>query len=132
MNILVRSLLVYLLLLALPFQGVAMATMLPCAPAQVAPSMAPHHDHQAMLAMQRAAHAPAATGAIVAAAADGGSCAHAAGKCDACAACCLGAMVCATVHVALDSPRGAAIAFDTGFVAAVALALPERPPQASR
>ena len=71
MKILFKSLLVWLLLLALPFQGYASATMLPCAPKQASAAMhdmkhmanmtnmatmsAPGHDHQKMLAAQAAA-----------------------------------------------------------------------------
>jgi hypothetical protein len=126
-NILLRSFIVWCLLLALPLQGFAAATMPACAPVPAAPAMAmamaPHHDHQAMLAMQRAA--PAATD-------DSACAAHAAGKCHACAACCPGAMPCASLRLAPGSAPNAAITLYSGFLPVVDLALPERPPQAAR
>lgn len=122
-----KSLLVWLLLLALPFQGYAAATMLPCAPAQQSATvrapvmdMRVPHDHQKMLAAMAAAH-------------DGGDTHspshHDGGNCKSCAACCPANLMVTTIAVAADSPHFAIAPFTTGFIPVVDLALPERPPQ---
>lgn len=144
MKILVKSLIVWFLLLAVPFQGFASATMLFCAPMQSPATVAfanvaaaPPHDHQAMLAMQAAGgdhhHAQAAqpTGDDAAGASSSGH--HDGGKCNTCAACCFGASMApsASLRLPVETQRFAAAPFDTGFVPVVELALPERPPQAS-
>lgn len=120
-----------LLLLALPVQGVMAATMLPCALAPAVsmavsmPSMhrgGPLHDHQHMLAAQKAQQHHAH---------DNASQHHHDGKnCNACSACCPGNLMTTSLTVAAMPPQFTAIPFKTGFVALVALALPERPPQA--
>jgi hypothetical protein len=128
-KLLLKSLIVWLLLLAVPFQGFAAATMLSCAPVH-AMQAAGHaqHDQHAMHDQhaQHAQHDQHANDAK--AQAD-----HAGGKCDACAACCIGAAIAPSAAAAmpLESRRFAAIALPIAFVAAVDLALPERPPQAA-
>lgn len=149
MKILVKSLIVWVLLLAVPFQGFASATMLFCAPMQsaallkpamaVAPAGMAMHDHQAMLTMQLAAgdeQAQPGDGAHMSHLAPthhAGHDGHHDGKCNACAACCFGAAMPppAAVPVPVDTQQFAAAPFTTGFVPVVELALPERPPQAS-
>ncbi|MDB5933799.1 MAG: hypothetical protein JWQ01_1143 [Massilia sp.] len=143
-KILVKSLIVWFLLLAVPFQGFASATMLFCAPMQSHSPVAhtdaassEHHDHDAMLAGQHADHDHNISGDHEASPddADHTSMAshHDGSKCNSCAACCFGASMppSGSVRPAIDSQRFSAIPFDTGFVPAVELALPERPPQAS-
>jgi hypothetical protein len=59
MTALFRSFIVWLMLLALPFQGYAAASMMLCAPAAPAPLMEmdqPGHDHAAMMAALHAGH----------------------------------------------------------------------------
>lgn len=143
-KILMKSLIVWFLLLAVPFQGFASATMLFCAPMQPtasAPSSAAspqHHDHHAMLESQHAghdhrqmSHADAATAQD----ADHASTAadHSGSKCNSCAACCFGASMppSVTIRIAVDAQHVTAVPATTGFIPAVELALPERPPQAS-
>jgi hypothetical protein len=144
-KILLKSLIVWLLLLAVPFQGFASATMLMCAPMQsiahgaaVAATPAPPHDHAAMLAAQSAGQEHHATGSSAAAAhADAGDASaaghHASGKCNSCAACCFGAAM-APSHIGgifAEAQNFPVLAFDAGAVPAVDLALPERPPKSS-
>jgi hypothetical protein len=142
---LLKSLIVWLMLLAIPFQGFASATMLVCAPMQSAalvnsiagvPAMT--HDHQAMLAGERAEHDHHA--ANIHAKADqtnpndeSSSSHHAGGKCNSCATCCFGASM-APSHasrIPVETQQFSTIPFDNGFVPTVDLAFPERPPQAS-
>lgn len=130
MKALFRSLLLWLLLLAIPFQGIASAGMLLCAPlpaaahAVAAPAMAERHGHD---------HA-----AMLAAAADAGNSAHdghdAHGptKCGSSGACCIGAALAPSLPGALPElgVPSQSIPFYSGCLPAVDLALPERPPQA--
>jgi len=145
MTTLLRSLVVWLLLLAMPFQAFASATMMPCASqmhdSQSSVVMAPgqdhdhHHDHAAMLAamayagavpqqLHQAHHADHCTNNL--------HNAHA--KCD-CAACCVGAVLASTsmlaVVPALDN-LSEPPALYADFLPAVDLAHPERPPQSPR
>lgn len=122
MKLIHRFLLVWLLLLALPFQGLASASMLACAPAVSAPAMV-----------------------AKTAGADGGHCAahhpnrqrhhghgdHHGGKAGACSACCVGvAMAPAALPALAAAPsRFISIPFRAGHVPSVDLALPERPPR---
>ena len=139
-----KSLIVWFLLLAVPFQGFASATMLMCAPLQsAAPGAAlsstapPSHDHAAMLAEQHAGHEHHATTASAAAphpaAGDQASHHHAGGKCNSCATCCFGAAMPPShvTPVSVESQNFPVVVFDSGFVPAVDLALPERPPKTS-
>jgi hypothetical protein len=151
-----RSLLLWLLLLAIPFQGVASAGMLLCAPgpgpAQAsAPLMAAGHDHAAMLAAAAEAHA--AHGQVQADgadSADGGAPgghgahdghnahdardahdAHGPAKCGTTGACCVGAALAPALPGVLPvmAASSQSIPFYSGQLPAVDLALPERPPQ---
>ena len=123
MTVLLRSLIVWLMLLALPYQGYASATMLLCV-APATPGSTAHvampsgpHDHVAMMAAQtHKKHA--------------GKSAHSAMKCG-------GAACCAAAAPALAAMAGmpvlplvsVAVAFYSDFLPAVDLAHPERPPQ---
>ena len=137
MNTLVRSLLVWLLLLAVPFQGFASASMLLCAPAAPAPVVATAaHDHQAMMATPGHDHAAmlrAMADAHQAHAADTGHDAHDGHHGNgSCASCCIGAAMApaAQLRLALARPDFIAIPFHAGHVPSVDPVLPERPPRA--
>lgn len=124
--------LVWLLLLALPFQGFASATMLPCAPVQSPAAMAAApvmdmsvpHDHQKMLAAHKAALDHHQAG-------DKATAHHEGGNCKSCAACCPGNIMVTAFEIVAATPHFAIVPFTTGFIPVVDLALPERPPQAS-
>lgn len=140
-----RSLIVWLLLLAVPFQGFASATMLMCAPMQstapraaVVSAPAASHDHAAMLAAQSAGQEHHASDAsLTAAHADAGDTSatshHAGQKCNSCAACCFGASMPPShvSRVTAEAQNYPTAALETGSVPAVDLALPERPPKYS-
>jgi hypothetical protein len=120
MTVLLRSLIVWLMLLALPYQGYASATMLLCiAPATAASEQAAMpsgpHDHAAMMAAQ--AH-------------EGGKSTHNGVKCGGTACCAAAAPVLA---LAVNAPAlplvSIAVPFYSDFLPAVDLAHPERPPQ---
>lgn len=116
------------LLLALPFQAFASASMMPLAlrlPAHAQPATAaqlpPCHQGMAMTAAMddkgRAGH-------------DGHAGQHANGKSGSCAACCVGAAMASgvTVPLALAPPRFVSIPFRAGYLPSVDPVLPERPP----
>ncbi|MGV7207403.1 hypothetical protein ACLB1G_06075 [Oxalobacteraceae bacterium A2-2] len=133
MTALFRSFIVWLMLLALPFQGYAAASMMLCAPAAPAPLMEmgqPGHDHAAMMAAMHGDHArayaaqpgdggqhAAAHGdhvGVSAAQVDGGAqlamhgghaakTAHGAIKCGGAAACCVGAALAPDCALALPA-----------------------------
>jgi hypothetical protein len=126
MTLLLRSFIVWLMLLALPYQGYASAQMLLCvvpAPAEARHAVmampAGPHDHAAMLAAQ-AAHQH-----------DGDkSSGHAGTKCSG-AACCAAAAPLLALDLADPALPPATRLFPhyAGFLPAVDLAHPERPPQ---
>ncbi len=128
MKTLLKSLLVWLLLLALPFQGYASATMLPCAPAPAMAAMAAApvmdmsvpHDHQKMLAAMAASQHDGDQSAAAH---------HDGGNCKSCAACCPGNIMVTAFAIVADTPHFALAPFATGFMPVVDLAQPERPPQ---
>ncbi|SFU50881.1 hypothetical protein [Pseudoduganella namucuonensis] len=129
-----RSLLVWLMLVALPFQGFASAGMLLCGPEGQAFAQAQavqgEHDHAAMLAAQEA---QAGHGSAAHAGHDGGDGhdGHGAAKCASAGACCVGAPLAPSVAAGvppLDS-GSQRIPFHTVRPPAVDLAVPERPPQ---
>ena len=140
MTVLLRSLIVWLMLLALPYQGYASATMLLCvAPATAAGPSAyaampsGPHDHAAMMAAQTAhdhtIHATDTAHADHQHGGDGKS-AHSGMKCGGTACCAAAAPV---LTLALDIPSlplvSVAVPFYSDFLPAVDLAHPERPPQ---
>lgn len=126
----IRSLIVWLVLLALPFQGLAAAAAMPCAalartaPAQPAQAGAAMHRHAAMLH-----HGHATPGA----ASDGhhaGPDHHAGAKCGSCSACWVGAaMACAGAAIGAQQAPSATIPFDAGHLPSVHPRLPDRPPR---
>lgn len=132
MKTVLRSLFVWLLLLALPFQGVAAARMLPsagaaagamAAPVHAAPSAHPCHG------MPPAAMATPAGGT------DAGADVHAGGHADGkhhgtCADCCIAvAPIPARIVPPAFAPPSIAIPFHAGHVPSVDPTLPERPPR---
>jgi hypothetical protein len=112
-NLLLRTLIVWLVLLAVPFQGVASAAMMACAPAPAQPSQAMQH-------VAKPAH-------------HGQACKQSTHqtKCDHCAACWAGAAI-ATSLVATFTPQPAAtiaMRADPGQPPSVDLEDPEPPPR---
>jgi hypothetical protein len=143
-KVLLKSLLVWFMLLAVPLQGYASATTLLCAPLGTASgttvllqATGTAHDHRAMSAARHAdhMHATGADASTHQADASGKPSAshHASAKCDSCSDCCFGAVMAASqaTRVPVDAQQFTFIPFDPGSVPAVDLALPERPPQAS-
>jgi hypothetical protein len=132
----VHLVLAWLLMLALPFQGVAAAGMLPCAPAATqltqlitAPAA---HDHAAMMAAAAPADAHCAMQAMPAepAGCHDGDARHGKGSC---ASCCVGAAMAPAALPLLPapaSPDSISIPFRAGHVPSVDPTLLERPPRA--
>lgn len=116
-----RSLLVWLLLLALPLQGFAAAGMLARAATPMAKGMEEHGGHCAGHALQAGQQHDAPPQQ------DG----HHGGKAGACADCCAGAAMAPAVLPALvlAPPHFISIPFRAGHVPSVDPALPERPPR---
>jgi len=120
MTVLFRSFVVWLLLLALPYQGYASAQMVLCAEpapaaAHIATAMpAGPHDHAAMLAAQaKSSHD-----------------AHGSVKCNGSACCSAAAPLLILAFAAPTAPLVARVApVYSDFLPAVDLAHPERPPQ---
>jgi hypothetical protein len=120
-----RSLILWLALLAVPFQGFAAAAMLPCAP--------PAHAHGAAGHGHPALHQHAAHDADADADAAAGHGHHAGAKCGTCAACCVGAAIAppSLPAVASIAPQSLSIPFDIGYLPSVHPTLPDRPPCSS-
>ena len=97
MNTLLKTLIVWLMLVAIPFQGFATAGMPTCASMQAAPvAVTPEHCHDMASAM------PADDGAD-----HTSSLHHTGGKCSSCASCCFGAAMAPSVpgvRVPADTP----------------------------
>jgi hypothetical protein len=144
-KILLKSLIVWLMLLTVPFQGFASATMLFCAPIQTPTTAtttaagvpAAAHDHHAMLMEQGAGHPHHAASDPSAHHHDSSSASaashHDGAKCNSCATCCFGASMppSQASRIPVEAQQFAAIPFENGFVPTVDPALPERPPQTS-
>jgi hypothetical protein len=124
----VRSLLVCFLMLALPFQAYASASMLPrvanaalAAHAAPAAELPPCHQQMAKdhMAMTKASSAH-----------DGDASPHDKSKCGACAACCVGAAMASSLPaaLALAPPSTTSIPFHAGHLPSVDPVLLERPP----
>jgi hypothetical protein len=118
-----RSLIVWLALLAVPFQGFASAAMQPCAPAPAPAHHAAataHHDHG--MQHQHAGHCD-----------DSRQASHQT-KCSHCGACCVGVAIMPAALAAIAPPSRVttAIPFDAGPVPSVHLDHPERPPRFPR
>jgi hypothetical protein len=129
MTVLLRSLIVWLMLLALPYQGYASATMMLCVASTPAADSAGHaampsgpHDHAAMMATQAREVDKSSPGG-----------AHHGVKCGG-TACCAAAAPLATLSV--DEPAlplvTVSVPFYSDFLPAVDLAHPDRPPQDTR
>lgn len=129
MKSIVRSLLLCFLMLALPFQAFAAASMLPRV-AQAAVSM--HADARAELppCHQQVAQAHKAAPIEAAPAHDAKASQHDKGKCGSCAACCVGAAMASSLSaaLALAPPSASSIPFRAGHLPSVDPVLPERPP----
>lgn len=129
MKPILRLLLVCFLMLALPFQAFASASMLPDvghAPASVreAPAAKPQPCHQQRaMADHQASARPAPSH-------DGNAGQHAKDKCGSCAACFVGAALAPSLPaaLALAPPRTVSIPFRAGHLPSVDPVLPERPP----
>jgi hypothetical protein len=125
----VRSLLLCFLMLALPFQAFAAASMLPrvahaAVTAHAAPAAEPPPCHQQMAQEHKASTLKA--GPVHATHASQ----HDKGKCGTCAACCVGAAVASALPaaLALAPPSAVSIPFRAGHLPSVDPVLPERPP----
>jgi hypothetical protein len=118
-NAILRTLIVWLALLAVPFQGFASAAMLPCAPQ----AHQGHHPAHTMTQHSGTAHH-----------CDAGNQLHHETKPSSCGACCAGVAI-APPPLALPSARAGAtfaIVFEPGHVPTVHLDHPERPPRFAR
>jgi hypothetical protein len=120
-----HTILIWLMLLAVPVQGFAAASMLLCEPIVVSHSGSslPHHHDQTQISQgSEHAHDHQHTGNH-----------HTADKCGACAACCIAVAMTAPASAVLpqmhiDSERIAAL---DAFPSSVVPDYPDRPPQAS-
>jgi hypothetical protein len=137
-NTLLRSLIVWLLMLALPYQGLAAAAMVAYAPAHGKPVPAPatpkaQHAQQAQHAQYEMGRPPChETASKVDAAGKGGHTAHgAAATCGNCAACGIGAAALPVSFPALAAspPPVVSILVADNWLPSVHLAQPERPPR---
>jgi hypothetical protein len=120
-----RSLLVCFLLLALPFQAFASASMRPIA------LQLPTHAQSATAAQLPPCHQGAAMKASLDTRDDDGHAGqHAKAKSGSCAACCAGAAMASgvTAPLAPVPPRFVSIPFRAGHLPSVDPVLPERPP----
>ena len=140
MNTILRSLIVWLVLLAVPFQGFASAAMLACGAGHATPAQAamPHVGHamtHGMAGHDMSGHDMAAH--------DHASMAHAASSqpdtfdhggahlCSACSACSIGAAIAPALlpALAVHAAPLLSVPIDDGRLPSVHLALPERPPR---
>ena len=132
-----RSLIVYCMLLALPYQGYAAAAMMACLPSQATAAADAHmvmppgpHDHAAMMAALQQANAEHAAQSSDNASSHAGH-THGSAKCGGSACCVAGAPVLADMlSVPVLPAVSSAVAFYADYLPAVDLAHPERPPQA--
>ena len=133
MNTLLRTLTLWLVLLAVPFQGFASAAMLGCGvgsmghtmPAPSAPADAgAEHAHHGMHDAEQ--HATADPGASHHTMQHQGN-----AKCGACSACSIGAAIAPAPVIALPvhAPPRLAVPLSSASPPSVDLALPERPPR---
>jgi len=139
MNRFLKTLLLWLLLAALPFQGIAAVMKTACAPtglngsSGVAIAMQSHHHHHHEDASMHTAHAAAADdGTAVKPSPDKPSDAnHPHSSCSACASCCVGAVAPPCATDAISSCRGSlpAVASQPLPLASVVPGGLERPPK---
>lgn len=141
MNTILRSLIVWLVLLAVPFQGFASAAMLGCGPgharpaAVAAPGVADGHHmqhdgaHEGAGDMSGHGHAAMAHDTPGEPGPPGHGNGHA---CSACSACSIGAAIAPAVlpALAVHAPPLPSVPSAERRVPSVHLALPERPPRA--
>jgi hypothetical protein len=132
-----RSLLVCCLLLALPFQAFASASMRPLAAGSGSASAASAHLHAPTAAQLPPCHRQTAMSASMDTRAQGTHDSHgchaghqARSKCGSCAACCAGAAMAsgAGTTLAPAPPRFVSIPFRAGYLPSVDPVLPDRPP----
>ena len=127
MNTFLRSLIVWLLLLAVPFQGMAAVATDAClpqhSPVQVMPMAEQMHGatppcHEVAMSSAMPEHEPATPH-------------HKAGKCGTCSACGIGSAVLPTFlpQLAVHAPAAAASPAAISHLPSVHLAQPERPPR---
>lgn len=142
MTVLLRSFIVWLMLLALPYQGYASAAMMLCAPTNASTStstLAGAHDHAAMMTAmqdgaydglhdtsQHSAQHHAGSGTDI----DHSEHAHGGVKCGG-AACCVAGAPMMTLAIAVPALPAVSspVPFYSEVLHAVDLAHPERPPQ---
>lgn len=143
MTVFFRSLIVYCMLLALPYQGYAAAAMMACLPSPATATAAADahmvmpagpHDHAAMMAAMEQAHSEHAAQSSAQSSDHASSHAghtHGSAKCGGSACCVAGAPVLADLlSVPVLPAVSNAVAFYADYLPAVDLAHPERPPQA--
>lgn len=128
MNTLLRTLTLWLVLLAIPFQGFASAAMPGCAnrhmpPAPSVPADAQHAHHGMHGAEQHATADPGAGQHTMGH--------HGNAKCGACSACSIGAAIAPAppIAVPVHAPPRLTVPFASASLPSVDLALPERPPR---
>lgn len=142
MTVLLRSLIVWLMLLAIPYQGVASATMMLCVDAGSTHSADSVHSAHSVKPAHQAHTAPAAAAmpaahdhaAMLQGGHDGhGKSTHDGMKCSG-ASCCAAGAPASIPMLALLAPitSSQAVAGYADFLPAVHLAHPERPPQGRR
>jgi len=139
MTVFLRSLIVYCMLLALPYQGYAAAAMMACLPSPATATAAADahmvmpagpHDHAAMMAALHQANAEHAAQTSDNVYSHAGH-THGSAKCGGSACCVAGAPVLADLlSVPVLPAVSNAVAFYAEYLPAVDLAHPERPPQA--
>jgi len=124
-NTFLRSLIVWLLLLAVPLQGMAAVAMGACLPQHGVPVQVMSETHSATPPCHEAVMATAASEHEQPAPH------HKAGKCGTCSACGIGSAVLPTFlpQLAAHAPAAAASPAATRHLPSVHLAQPERPPR---
>ena len=124
-----KALIVWILLLAVPLQAFASVTMFLCAPA----SVSVESDHHRVAVEAPHQHDSQVQGASSAQSHDKANTVHhqAGSKCGACASCGCGAGMMPSLPstVAAVAPHFESVPFNLGHVPTVDLALPERPPR---
>lgn len=134
MTVLLRSFIVWLMLLALPYQGYASAAMMLCAPVASTQLTASQPEH---MAMPEGPHDHAAMMTTMATGDDGHSAhsghsghSHGGVKCGGSACCVAGApLMTLAIAVPVLPAVSSAVTFYSEVLHAVDLAHPERPPQ---
>jgi hypothetical protein len=126
MNVMLRVLVVWIMLLAVPFQGFASATMLPCAPTMqhdhestTADGILAEHEHDAQAGLKT--HPDHHLGSH-----------HQGGKCANCASCgsCVAMAPSFLTVLPVHASSSLTVPSDQQVLLSVDLALPERPPRA--